>query len=67
MSGIAFEFRDGQRVEFGVSRLLPYHKRPVLYRMRGAKFEVLGSFNSDASAEVFDKILDFLAERLKRE
>ena len=62
MSAIKYEFKDGAKVEFGVTRL-PNRRNPALYRMRGANCDVLAYFRNDGCAKDFERLLDYLIER----
>jgi hypothetical protein len=62
MSAIRIEWRDGIKVEFGVTRL-PNRRNPALYKMRGANMDVLAYFRSEGDAEDFERLLDYIIER----
>lgn len=62
MSAIKIEWKDGSKVEFGVTRL-PNRVNPALYKMRGANVDVLAYFRSEDDAENFERLLDYIIER----
>lgn len=62
MSAIKIEWKDGSKVEFGVTRL-PNRVNPALYKMRGANVDVLAYFRSNGDAEDFERLLDYIIER----
>lgn len=62
MSAIRIEWKDGAKVEFGVTRL-PNRRNPALYKMRRANCDVLAYFRSDDDAKDFERLLDYIIER----
>lgn len=62
MSAIKIEWKDGSKVEFGVTRI-PNRVNPALYKMRGVNVDVLAYFRSNGDAEDFERLLDYIIER----
>jgi hypothetical protein len=66
MTGISFRFKDGTKVEFGVSKF-PHRKQFALYKMRGANVDILGYFTSEENAERFCLLLDIIIEETNKQ